>query len=99
MQCFQQKRQRWRHCVKQGNFIQSPKTEIFRKRTGNEVSTENVLIGRLSKIFIQSTLRKISSTYLKGHLKVFPEKPIIAFRKMKSIRNYIVRTDIKEADD
>ena len=31
--------------------------------------------------------------------KVFPEKPIIAFRKMKSIRNYIVRTDIQEADD
>ena len=34
--------------------------------------------------------------YLK---RVFPEKPIIAFRKMKSIRDYIVRTDIKEADD
>ena len=32
--------------------------------------------------------------YLK---KLFPEKPIIAFRKMKSIRNYIVRT--KEAND
>ena len=28
---------------------------------------------------------------------VFPEKPIIAFRKMKSIRNYIVRTDIKRS--
>ena len=34
--------------------------------------------------------------YLK---KVFPEKPIIAFRKMKSIRNCIVRTDISEAND
>ena len=34
--------------------------------------------------------------YLK---KVLPEKPIIAFRKMKSIRNYIVRTDINEAND
>ena len=31
--------------------------------------------------------------------KVFSEKPILAFRKMKSIRNYIVRTVIKEADD
>ena len=34
--------------------------------------------------------------YLK---KVLPEKPIIAFRKMKPIRNYIVRTDINEAND
>ena len=34
--------------------------------------------------------------YLK---KVFPEKPIIAFCKMKSIRNYIAGTDINEADD
>ena len=31
--------------------------------------------------------------------KVLPEKPIIAFCKMKSIRNYIVRTDIKETND
>ena len=34
--------------------------------------------------------------YLK---KVFPEKPTIPFRKIKPIRNYIVRTDIREADD
>ena len=27
MQCFQQKHQRWRHCVKR-NFIQSPKTNV-----------------------------------------------------------------------
>ena len=31
--------------------------------------------------------------------KVLPENTIIGFRKMKSIRNYIVRTNIKEADD
>ena len=31
--------------------------------------------------------------------KVFSEKPIIAFCKMKSIRNYIVTTDIKKAYD
>ena len=49
MQCFQQKRQRWRHFVKHGDFIQSPKTEMFRKRNRNDVSTEIVLIGRLSK--------------------------------------------------
>ena len=48
---------------------------------------------------MQNTSRKISSTYLKGKLQVFPEKPIIAFCKMQSIRNYIVRTDIKKADD
>ena len=31
--------------------------------------------------------------------KVLPENTIIGFRKMKSIRNYIVRRNIKEADD
>ena len=46
MQCFQQKRQRWRYRVKYGNFIQSPKAEMFRKRTGNGASIENVLAGR-----------------------------------------------------
>ena len=30
--------------------------------------------------------------------KVFSEKPILAFHKMKSIRNYIVRTVIKEVN-
>ena len=49
MQYFQQKRQRWKHCVKYGNFIQSSKAETFRKRTENVESTENVLTGRLSK--------------------------------------------------
>ena len=49
MQCFQQKCQRWTHCVKYGNFIQFSKAEMFRKRTGNGVSTENVLTKRLSK--------------------------------------------------
>ena len=34
--------------------------------------------------------------YLK---KVFPEKPIIAFRKTKSIRNYIARTDVNKPND
>ena len=33
------------------------------------------------------------------YLKVFPEKLIIAFRKKKSIRNYIVRTDIKDGTE
>ena len=34
-----------------------------------------------------------------SHLKkVFPQKPIVAFRKMKSIKNYIVRTDILKKD-
>ena len=46
MQCFQQKRQRWTHCVKSGNFIQSFKAEMFRKRTENGVPTENVLTGQ-----------------------------------------------------
>ena len=48
-QCFQQRRQRCTHWIKYGNFIQSSKAEMFRKRTGNGVSTENVLTGRLSE--------------------------------------------------
>ena len=49
MQCFQQKRQRWTPCVKCRNLIQSSKAGMFRKRTENGVSTENVLTGRLNK--------------------------------------------------
>ena len=30
---------------------------------------------------------------------LFPEKPIIPFYKEKSIRDYIVRTDINKADE
>ena len=51
----------------------------------------------LSKI-LQEKYHKHTETdvYLK---KVFPEKPVIAFRKMKSIRNHIVRRDIKGTND
>ena len=51
----------------------------------------------LSKILQEKYHQHIEKDiYLK---KVFPEKPMIAFRKIKSIRNYIVRTAIKEAND
>ena len=48
----------------------------------------------LSKILQEKYRQHIEKDiYLK---KVFPEKPIIAFRKMKSNRYYIVRTDIND---
>ena len=51
----------------------------------------------LYKIFQEKYHQHIEKNiYLK---KVFPEKPTIAFRKMKSIRKYIVRTDINETND
>ena len=46
---FSTKTSEGRQCVKYGNFIQSPKAEMFRKFTGNGVSTEYVLTWRLSK--------------------------------------------------
>ena len=60
------------------------------------VTTWHPALKHLSKIFEKniSNILKRSST-LK---KVFPEKSIIAFRKMKSIKN-IVRTDVNEAND
>ena len=97
--------------IKQGydNFKLKMLAKDMLAKTCDELLTQNKKakddngynLASITEIFIQNTLRKISSTYWKGHhlKKVFPEKPIIAFHKMKSIRNYIVRTDIKEADD
>ena len=62
MQCFQQKRQRWKHCVKYGNFVQSPKAEMFRKHTGNGVSTKNVLTERLSKSSVFYGVRSVRAS-------------------------------------
>ena len=71
------------------------------KRNQNEktkmVTTWHPALKHLSKILQEKYHQHIEKDiYLK---KVFPEKPIIAFRKMKSIRNHIVRTDINEAND
>ena len=71
------------------------------KKSQNEktimVTTWHPALKHLSKILQEKYHQHIEKDiYLK---KVFPEKPIIAFRKMKSIRNYIVRTDINEAND
>ena len=61
------------------------------------VTTWHPALKHLSKILQEKCHQHIEKDiYLK---KVFPEKPIIAFRKMKSIRNYIVRTDINQAND
>ena len=61
------------------------------------VTTWYPALKHLSKI-LQENYHQHTETdiYLK---KVFPEKPVIAFRKMKSIRNHIVRRDINEAND
>ena len=71
------------------------------KRNQNEktimVTTWRPALKHQSKILQEKYHQHLEKDiYLK---KVFPEKPIIAFRKMKSIRNYIVRTDIKEVNN
>ena len=48
-QCFKQKFQRW-------------EPEIFRKRTGNGASTENVLKGILSKSFVIYAVRSVKAS-------------------------------------
>ena len=61
------------------------------------VTTWHPALKHLFKILQEKYHQHIEKDiYLK---KIFPEKPIIAFRKMKSIRNYIVRTDINEVND
>ena len=61
------------------------------------VTSWHPALKHLSKILQEKYHQHIEKDiYLK---KVFPEKPIIAFCKMKSMRSYIVRTDTKEADD
>ena len=60
MQCYQQKRQ-W-HCIRYRDFFQSPKAEMFRKRTGNGVSAENVLTRRLSKSSLFYAVRSVKPT-------------------------------------
>ena len=61
------------------------------------VTTCHPALKHLSKILRENYHQHIEKdTYL---IKIFPQKPIIAFRKMKSIRNYIVRKDIKKAND
>ena len=61
------------------------------------VTTWHPALKHLSKILQEKYHQHIEKdSYLK---KAFPEKPLTAFRKMKSIRNYIVRTDIKEPND
>ena len=65
IQCFQQKRQRWRHCVKGRNFMQSPIAEIFRRRTGNGVSIENVITSNYVKVpyFTQWDWRRLHRAF------------------------------------
>ena len=61
------------------------------------VTTWHPAMNYLSKIIREKYYQHIENDiYLK---KVFPENPIIAFRKKKSIRNYIIRTDINEANE
>ena len=61
------------------------------------VTTWDPALKHLSKILQEKYHQHIEKDiYLK---KVFPRKPIISFRKMKSIRNYIVRADLDEAND
>ena len=71
------------------------------KRNQNEktimVTTRHPAPKHLPKILQEKYHQHIEKDiYLQ---KVFPQKPVIAFRKMKSIRNYIVRTDINEGND
>ena len=61
------------------------------------VTTWHPALKHLSKTLQEDYHQHIEKDiYLK---KVFAEKAIIAFVKMKSIRNYIVRTDINEVND
>ena len=61
------------------------------------VTTWHPVLKYLSKILQEKIINILKRT--SALKKVLPEKPIIAFCKMKSIRNYIVRTDIKETND
>ena len=72
-----------------------------KKKAQNEntimVATWHRALNCLSKVLQEKYHQHVEKDiYLK---KVFPEKPIIGFRKIKSIRNCIVRTDFKKADD
>ena len=61
------------------------------------VTTWHSALKHLSKILQEKYHQHIEKDiYLQ---KVFPEKPIIAFRKMKSIRDYIVTTDINKVKE
>ena len=61
------------------------------------VTTWHPSLKHLSKILQEKYHQHIQKDiYLKN---VSPKTPIIVFRKMESIRNYIVRTDIKETDN
>ena len=51
---------------------------------------------------LSQTLQKNYHQHIENDInskKVFPEKPITENPKKKSIRNHIVRTDIKDADE
>ena len=85
------------------NMLAKPRDELLTQNKKSQngktimVSTWHPALKYLSKVFQEIYHQHIENDlYLK---KVLPEKPIIAFRKMKSIRIYIARTDIKEADD
>ena len=71
------------------------------KKSQNEktimVTTWHPALKHLSKILQEKYNQHIKRDIQRK--KVFPEKHIIAFRKMKSIRNYIVRTNINESND
>ena len=60
------------------------------------VTTWHPLLKPLKNIVDRSYHIIENDTYLK---QIFPQKPIIAYRKMKSIKNYIVRTDINKKEN
>ena len=71
------------------------------QKTKNEktimVTTWHPALKQLPQILREKYNQLIENdNYLK---KVFPEKPIIAYRKKKSIKNYIVRTDINHSTE
>ena len=59
------------------------------------VTTWHPALKSLKSILDRSYTIIENDSYLR---KIFPQKPIIAYRKMKSIKNYIVRTDINKKE-
>ena len=79
--------------------LQKPVTNSYQNQNEKTimVTTWHSALKHLSKILQEKYHQHIEKDiYLQ---KVFPEKPIIAFRKMKSIRDYIVTTDINKVKE
>ena len=103
MQCFQQKRKRWKHCIKYGDFIQSTKAYKFRNFAFvTRFSTDQRLkvLAEKMHIFTNQLSKPLSKTRefkLKKLLKeISISPPEIAHTNNTSIKNLDLTANDKE---